>query len=132
MTPVDPTVDATHLQAYLGREPVPMQTLRPRDYRKNSEDPLVIQLPIEDFISDKGETESFKQLSVLTIDKRLTNYTAFCKVFMIFANEKKVNIQKSQVLKAFHMVNSVKKFLDLKLPLRKFTLSSGAASTDLT
>ena len=59
-------------------------------------------MPIEQFVLDKNEIESYKQLKVLTIDKSLKSYTAFCKSFMIFVNEKEVNISKSNVLKAFH------------------------------
>jgi len=92
MTPVNPAEAATHLQAYLGREPAPNEHLKPIDYRKNKEDPLVITLPLEEFIKDKSETESFKQLNVLTINKTIKNYTAFCKAFMIFSNEKEVSI----------------------------------------
>jgi hypothetical protein len=78
-------------------------------------------MPIEQFILDKNEIESFKQLKVLTIDKSVKNYTAFCKSFMVFVNEVEVNISKSKVLKAFHQVNSVKAFLDLGLPIKKYT-----------
>lgn len=92
MTPVNPEEAATHLQAYLGREPLQPTSLKPYDYRKNKEDPLVIHLPQEDFIKDKSESESFKQLNVLTINKTIKNYTAFCKAFMVFSNEKEVTI----------------------------------------
>lgn len=52
-------------------------------------------MPIEQFIQEKDEIESYKQLKVLTIDKSLKSYTAFCKSFMLFINDKEVNIQKS-------------------------------------
>jgi len=51
---------------------------------------------------------------------------------MIFSNEKEVNISSSQVLKAFHMVNSVQKFLDLGIPIRKYTTPGNVSSTDLS
>ena len=89
-------------------------------------------MPIEQFILDKNEIESYKQLKVLTIDKSLKSYTAFCKSFMIFVNEKEVNISKSQVLKAFHQVNSVKAFLDLGLPIKKYTTPGNISSQDLS
>ena len=79
-------------------------------------------MPIEQFVVDKQEIESYKQLKVLTIDKSLKSYTAFCKSFMIFINEKEVNVGKSQVLKAFHQINSVKAFLNLGLPIKKYTM----------
>jgi hypothetical protein len=52
-------------------------------------------MQIEQFVQDKNEIESYKQLKVLTIDKSLKSYTAFCKSFMIFINDKEVNISKS-------------------------------------
>ena len=51
---------------------------------------------------------------------------------MIFVNEKEVNIQKSQVLKAFHQVNSVKTFLDMGLPIKKYTTPGNVSSSDLS
>jgi hypothetical protein len=69
---------------------------------------------------------------VLTIDKSLKSYTAFCKSFMIFVNEKEVKITKSEVLKAFHQVNSVKAFLALGLPIKKYTTPGNVSSTDLS
>ena len=88
-------------------------------------------MPIEQFILDKNEIESYKQIKVLTIDKSLKSYTAFCKSFMIFVNEVEVKVSKSQVLKAFHQINSVKKFLDLGLPIKKYT-TPGGVGTDLS
>ena len=93
---------------------------------------MIIQMPIEQFILDKQEIESYKQLRTLTIDKSLKSYTAFCKTFMIFTNEKEVNISKSQVLKAFHQINSIKAFLDMGLPIKKYTTPGGFSSCDLT
>mgnify|MGYP007096426223 FL=1 len=69
---------------------------------------------------------------MLTIDKSLKSYTAFCKSFMIFVNEKEVNISKSNVLKAFHQVNSVKSFLDMGLPIKKYTTPGNISSTDIS
>lgn len=92
----------------------------------------MIQMPIEQFVVDKQEIESYKQLKVLTIDKSLKSYTAFCKSFMIFINEKEVNVGKSQVLKAFHQINSVKAFLNLGLPIKKYTMSNNVSSSDLS
>jgi hypothetical protein len=89
-------------------------------------------MPIEQFIIDKHEIESYKQLKVLTIDKSLKSYTAFCKSFMIFVNEKEVNISKSNMLKAFHQVNSVKSFLDMGLPIKKYTTPGNISSTDIS
>ena len=86
----------------MGRQAAHHNDIKPRDWRKQADDPLNIYLPIEQFIIDKQEIESYKQLKVLTIDKSLKTYTAFCKSFMIFVNEKEVNISKSNVLKAFH------------------------------
>lgn len=51
---------------------------------------------------------------------------------MIFTNEKEINIQTSVVLKAFHYINSIKKFLDLGLPIKRYTTPGGESSSDLT
>lgn len=126
---VQPSVTSVHLQAYLGRE-VAHQLVTPNHFLKNASNPYVLQMPIEQFVLDKEEQESFKQIKILTIDKRIMNYTAFCKTFMLFTNEKEVSIQSSQVLKAFHMVNSVKAFLALGLPLKKSTQPDGLSCTD--
>ena len=122
-----PKKNAVHLQAYVGRQAAHLHDIRPRDFRKNVEDPNVIQMPIEQFIQDKSEIESYKQLKVLTIDKSLKSYTAFCKSFMLFINDKDVNISKSPVLKAFHQINSVEAFLSMGLPIKKYTTPSGGS-----
>lgn len=51
---------------------------------------------------------------------------------MIFVNEKEVNISKSNVLKAFHQVNTVKKFLDMGLPIKKYTTPGNNSSFDVS
>lgn len=51
---------------------------------------------------------------------------------MIFVNEREVNVSKSQVLKAFHQVNSVKAFLNLGLPIKRYTLPGNISSSDLS
>mmetsp|Transcript_1279 Transcript_1279/g.2313 ORF Transcript_1279/g.2313 Transcript_1279/m.2313 type:complete len:150 (-) Transcript_1279:291-740(-) len=84
-------LNATHLQAYLGREAA-HKAIQPKNYFKSPEDKYIIQLPIEQFLLNKSEHETFKQLKILTIDKQMTSYTAFCKAFMIFTNEKEVSI----------------------------------------
>ena len=57
----------------------------------------------------------------MTIDKRLKNYTCFCKTFAIFVNEKEINLKKSSMLKAFTSINSIKSFLQMGLPIKKWT-----------
>ena len=42
-----PKINAVHLQAYVGRQGSHLQDIRPRDFRKNQDDPNVIQMPIE-------------------------------------------------------------------------------------
>ena len=49
---------------------------------------------------------------------------------MIFTNDKEVNIAGSHVLKSFQMINSVKAFLDLGLPIRRYTCPGGVTSDD--
>lgn len=72
----------------------------------------------------------------MTIDKRLKNYTCFCKAFMIFINEKEVKISNSEALQAFTSIASVKDFLDLGLPIKKYTIPDAngkiVESSDLT
>lgn len=82
---------------------------------------------------NQNEEESFKQLDILKIDKSMSGYTCFCKSFMIFANEREVNVSKSLVLKTFHGINSVEAFLDLGLPIVKYTKPDDIlGSQDLT
>ena len=57
----------------------------------------------------------------MTIDKWLKNYTCFCKTFAIFINEKEINLKKSSMLKAFTSINSIKSFLSMGLPIKKWT-----------
>lgn len=51
---------------------------------------------------------------------------------MLFINDKEVNVQKSQVLKAFHQINSVQAFLSLGLPIKKYTTPGNNSSMDMT
>ena len=89
--PCDPKKGGVNIQAYLGKMAYHSE-IKPTEYRKEVSDPMIIQMPIDQFVIDKEEHESYQQLKVLTIDKRLKNYTCFCKAFMIFVNEKEVKI----------------------------------------
>ena len=91
---VDPEKGGVHLQAYLGRSAINGQ-LQPITYRKDPNNPMIIEMNIDKFVVDQKEIESFKQLTTLTIDKRSKNYTCFCKAFALFVSEKEINIEKS-------------------------------------
>ena len=49
---------------------------------------------------------------------------------MLFVSEKEIKCSQSKVLKAFAGVNSIKKFLELGLPLLKYTTPYRGSSTD--
>ena len=83
-------------------------------------------MPIEPFILDTQEKESYKQITHLTINKLETDYTSFCKVFVLFVSEKEINCGKSNVLRAFQGIASVYQFLDLGLPIKKVTTPNSA------
>lgn len=109
-----------NLQAYIGRN-ASHEDLVLSQYRKNSYDPMVLFLPVEQFVQDKTEVETYKQITELTINNMNLHYTCLCKAFAVFANEKEINCSKSNVLKAFQGINSVASFLKLGLPIKKVT-----------
>jgi hypothetical protein len=51
---------------------------------------------------------------------------------MLFVSEKEIKCSQSKVLKAFAGVNSIKKFLELGLPLLKYTTPYRGSSTDFS
>ena len=69
-----------------------------------------------------NETETFKQIVRLKINKKLTGYTCFTKAYMLFISEREINVQKSQVIAHFDKASSLKALLEMKLPMRRYTL----------
>ena len=78
---------------------------------------MVLSMPIDQFLTNKKEEETYKQITKLTINRINCNYTCMVKSFMIFVNEKEINVSKSSCLKSFQQVNSVSEFLARQLPI---------------
>lgn len=108
------------MQAYLGRNAF-HGVLKPQEYRKNPHDPMVLHLPVEQFLTDKGESETYKQVTSLIIKNVNINYTCPCKAFVVFASEQEVNCAKSSTLRPFQGVSSIEHFLQLGLPIKRTT-----------
>lgn len=111
--------------AYLGRRiQVDSGQVLPKNIRVKASDPNILRVPFEQYFADKNEEETFKQLGELVIHNMAWGYNCFVSSFAIFTSEKEINCQKSQVLKAFAEVNTVKQFKALKLPLKHVTDAS--------
>lgn len=78
---------------------------------------MLLYLPVDNYVTDKKEEETYKLITRLTICRLNTHFTCFCKSFVLFVNEREVNPSKSHILKLFSGVNSVSKFLELNLPI---------------
>jgi len=50
-----------------------------------------------------------------------SGYTCFVNSFAFFASDREISISKSPVIKAFDEINTVDKFLALKLPIKNTT-----------
>ena len=86
-------------------------------YRKKKDDPLTVEYPIEKFVLNNKEEETFKLLRQLNVNMHNSGCTCFCKEFMLFVSDRYVDCEKSRVLQAFAGVNSVQKFMEMSLPL---------------
>lgn len=86
---------------------------------------MVIELPIDKFIQDKNEIESFKQIKKLSINMSNNGCTCFCKVFMLFVSYSEIKCDNSKVLQSFAGINSINKFLEMGLPLLQTTTPTG-------
>lgn len=62
---------------------------------------MVLQLPVENYITDKNEEETYKQITSLTLNRLNIHYTCLTKAFVLFVNEKEINCAKSNALKLF-------------------------------
>ena len=105
--------------------------MRLASYRKDPLNHLEHELSIEDHVQDKKEIETFKQINAITVDMPNNGCTCWCKCFMVFVSEKEIDCRRSKVLQAFAGINSIKKFLDLGLPLIKYTTEGKGSGTDL-
>ena len=79
------------------------------------------KLPIDKFIIDPKESETFKLMRKMTINKLHTGYTCFCNVFMIFVSDREINCERSKVLQKFAGINNSQKLYDMNLPLLQYT-----------
>ena len=67
-------------------------------YYKDKNSPLEVELPLEQFLTNKDEVETFKQLTSISIENQVNGCTCPCNVFMTFINHKEINCKKSKVL----------------------------------
>ena len=68
----------------------------------------------------------------MTIDKHSTGYTCFVHTYAIFVSDREVDCEKSNVLQAFAGVESIQRFMDMKLDLVSYSQATGSASTDFS
>ena len=90
-----------NVQAYIGRKTWTPKQYTLNDYRKDTNDSMVFQMPIEPQLTDAKEQESFKQITDMTINATNQGYTSLCQSFVMFVNEKEIKCTKSSTLKAF-------------------------------
>ena len=57
----------------------------------------------------------------MQIDKRATVYTSFVHTYAIFVSDKEIDCENSNVLQAFAGVDSIQKFLEIKLDLVRYS-----------
>ena len=76
-----------------------------------------IEVPIEKFLVEKSEPETYKLLTAIKVDKKITHYTCLCNYMMIFVSDKEINCKNNNMLDAFTGINSLEKFKALKLPI---------------
>lgn len=108
----DPLENGINIQAYLGQECKidSNQYLSMTAHRKDPENnPLEVELPLEQFLTNKNEIESFKQLTSVKVDMQNNGCTCFCSVFMAFVCHREINCRKSKVLSAFAGINTLEK-----------------------
>ena len=127
----DPSKNGVNIQAYVGRR-AELTYTAPATFRVKPMDKMVMKIPIENYILNSDEQETYKQLTKVVVNKENVSYTCFCKCYMLFVSDKEVDCLKSPVLKAFAGVNSIQKFLDLGLPLLQYSQPNEEAMTDLS
>lgn len=75
--------------------------IKPNEHRKISTEPMVLHMPVENYIEDDKEKETFKLINRISIILLNNHCINVIKTFMIFVNEKEINCSKSQVLSKF-------------------------------
>jgi hypothetical protein len=83
----EPSQNPVHIQAYGGRQAVYNNTKALSTYKPDPSNHMVLDIPIDSFLLDKEENETFKQLTGIKIDQRITHYTCLCNYFMIFVSD---------------------------------------------
>ena len=87
-----------NIQTYLGRE-AQHGMLNLSEIRKVPTDPRVLQLSIEQYLTEKEEEETYKQITSISVVRLNTHYTCLTSAFAIFVSEKEINVTKSNALK---------------------------------
>ena len=102
----------------------------PKTLKVKSNDVNVLRVPFEQFIVDKSEEESYKQLGELVIHNMSWGYSCFVSGFVLFVSEREIKCAKSPVIKAFSSINTLQQFEDLKLPIKNVTDGSDGTATN--
>lgn len=82
---------------------------------------MVLHMPIDSYIEDQKEKETYKLLNKLSIVLVNNHCLNVIKTFMIFVSEKEINCSKSSVLNKFCSAKSLKDFLSMKLPIKQIS-----------
>lgn len=90
---------------------------------------MVMNMPIDNFVQDENEVETYKQITRIEIDYQSIYTQNNCRTFMIFVSEKEIQINKSQVVKFFNQMDSLEKIQNLKIPIAKITTPQNKEST---
>ena len=109
-----------HIQAYIGRK-ASHGKLRPIEHRKVANEPMVLHMPVDSYIEDHKEPETYKlinRMSIVLINNHCLNVI---KTFMLFVSEKEINCSKSSVLNKFCGAKSLKDFVNMKLPIKQIS-----------
>lgn len=88
---------------------------------------LDILLPYEEWLSDREEKPTYKQLTQLDIHNIGWGYTCLVKSFMIFISEKPIKLKKSPVLNFFNSISEIAQFEALGLPIEKKSSTTSEA-----
>jgi hypothetical protein len=109
----------TNVQVYLGRriEVDPLQVL-PKDHKVKDQENM-ISLPYEKYVKDPDEEESFKLLGELVIHNQGSGYTCYVQSYCFFISEKEVKTGKSSIVSLLNSINTIQKFEELGLPIKK-------------
>ena len=117
----DTTKRGVNIQVYMGREAEYGSNMYPASYRVVKNSNTRIRLPIKQCLCQPDEQETFKMLTKMQIDKQCTGYTCFVHTYAVFVSDKEVDCENSNVLQAFAGVDSIQKFLNMKLDLVRYS-----------